>query len=740
MNSLTHVQSFNPLLLFAFTALLFGCGETQVEKADTQPLESHTQSAQFIGSDQCATCHAAEFQNWQNSHHALAIQEATEDTFLAPLPSSAQGAQFKQTDDGIWVTLQEGEEATSWRITHTFGVFPLQQYLVQAANGRLQTLRHSWDSRPDGQQWFLQYPDEDIPPGDVLHWSGMAQNWNSMCADCHSTGIEKNYQPSTASFETSFAELSVGCEACHGPGSEHATNPASAMPASAALANSALQTEVCAQCHSRRSQIAEGYTAGEPLFDYYVPELLNPPLYHPDGQINDEVYVYGSFASSKMFGKGVTCNDCHEPHSANLKIAGDGVCTQCHSQAGNARFPTLSKVDYGTADHTGHPVGTEALTCVSCHMPEKTYMGVDARADHSLRIPRPDLAAAYNLPNPCGQCHQEHEPFETPDSDHFSDKLLTAERTQDEALLRAVIEQSDYPPIVRATALSRLGSVSQAGTVRAIEAASRSDSAWLRWASIANLATLPPARHMAALTRLLKDPLRGVRIHAAMTALTTLETDTRNRLEPALGLAVTELIAANKLNQETPAANVNLAQIHWRMGDLAKAESFLDTALARNDKFIPALLYRAELLREVGRDADAQPYLAKATDLGIPAPEADYAYAMWLVRNNSRELALIYLKRAFDSAPGEPRWAFAYAVALHSLGQSVSAVELLRSLQGKTVYAEQLKFLHATILRDLIPGQPHLAEEALKIANELVAQAPSNENYRALAASLAGSR
>ena len=738
-------------LLLALTCVgLLGCGESSPEKTDAT-----TRAATFVGSDRCGTCHETEFHSWQNSHHALAMQEATLETVLAPLPSNTSDAEFNHDDEGIWVSLQEGDEAARWQITHTFGVHPLQQYLVDTGRGRLQTLRQSWDSRAKGQRWFLQYPEEEIPTGDVLHWSGIAQNWNSMCADCHSTGVEKNYQPSTTSFDTSFAELSVGCESCHGPGSDHAANPTVGLPATTALADSALQTEVCAQCHSRRSQIAEGYTAGAALFDHYVPELLNQPLYHADGQINDEVYVYGSFVSSKMFAQGVTCNDCHEPHSASLRISDDGLCTQCHSPAGNPRFPSLIKAEYTEPTHSGHANDLE-ITCVSCHMPEKTYMGVDARADHSLRIPRPDLAEAHGVPSPCGQCHHETTSetlaFSTPESDHFSAKLLAADplaadllapgQGQREVLLREVINQTAYPPIVRATALSRLSTANQSGTVRAIEAASRSSSTWLRWASIGHLGALQPARHISALQRLLVDPLRGIRIHAAMTALTTLDADTRQRLATELSSATDELIAANELNQETPSANVNLAQIYWRLGDLASAENYLATALAINDKFIPALLYRAELLREAGRDADAQPYLAKAVDLGdldVTVPEADYAYAMWLVRNGSPELALIHLQRAYDNAPNEPRWAFAYAVALHSLGQSPSAIELLRSLQGKPIYAEQLMFLHATILRDLLPSQPQLTEEARAIANQLLAVAPSNRNYQTLAASLEAS-
>jgi predicted CXXCH cytochrome family protein len=135
---------------------------------------------------------------------------------------------------------------------------------------------------------------------------------------------------------------------------------------------------------------------GQWLSDTHVVSELSRGLYHADGQMQDEVYNYGSFKQSKMFAAGVTCSDCHDPHSAKLKASGDGVCLRCHSSD-----------KYATAAHNHHHATKASIGCVSCHMPTRTYMVIDPRHDHTLRIPRPDLSVKLGTPNACNDCHTD---------------------------------------------------------------------------------------------------------------------------------------------------------------------------------------------------------------------------------------------------------------------------------------------------------------------------------------------
>jgi predicted CXXCH cytochrome family protein len=342
-------------------------------------------------------------------------------------PSSRATGKFFVNTDGPDGKLRDYE------IKYTFGVYPLQQYLVEFPDGRLQALSIAWDSRPKkdgGQRWFHLYPNERVTYDDELHWTRPSQNWNFMCADCHSTDVRKNYDPATDKFQTRWAEISVGCEACHGPGSHHlewaatqspplpkgeeanrtdrglsarlderrgitwSVNPASGNAVRSEPRAAEREIEVCAQCHARRGQIAEGYRAGKPLLDYYHPALLTPPLYHSDGQQRGEVYNWGSFLQSKMYASGVTCSDCHNPHSGKLRAEGNTLCATCH-------LPSK----YGTGAHHHHKPASAGASCVSCHMPTTTYMMVDPRHDHSLRVPRPDLSVKFGTPNACNGCH-----------------------------------------------------------------------------------------------------------------------------------------------------------------------------------------------------------------------------------------------------------------------------------------------------------------------------------------------
>ena len=404
-------------------------------------LRAETATAAFVGSETCAGCHRAEAQLWRGSQHRLAMQHADDKSVLGDFSDTGfdyygvRSRFFRK--DGRFFVETDGPDGklAPFEVKYTFGVDPLQQYLVEFPDGRLQALSIAWDSRPKdkgGQRWFHLYPDEEIKHDDVLHWTRLNQNWNFMCAGCHSTGVRKNYDAATDRFATSFAEISVGCEACHGQGSRHvgwaraqqswwpfgkSEDPRKGLlvrfderrdvvwPIDPGTGNArrnftpALvrkEVETCGLCHARRGELSEDWVPGRWLSDTHVVSPLARGLYSADGQMLDEVYNYGSFKQSRMFAAGVTCGDCHEPHGAKLRAPGDGVCLQCHAAD-----------KYAAVAHHRHATADPALACASCHMPARTYMVVDERHDHSFRIPRPDLSVKLGTPNACNDCHRD---------------------------------------------------------------------------------------------------------------------------------------------------------------------------------------------------------------------------------------------------------------------------------------------------------------------------------------------
>lgn len=378
----------------------------------------------YVGRQSCIVCHQAEANLWTGSHHDLAMDEATPATVLGDFRDATlthQGVESRmfQRDGGYFVHTEgpDGKMA-DFRVKYVLGVAPLQQYMVefdrpadQAANelSRLQVLRISWDTA--AQRWFhLDPPDvrEKLAPDDDLHWTGILQRWNNMCADCHSTNLQRRYDPREGRYRTTFSEIDVSCEACHGPGSLH-VELATAKSlfwdrkrgyGLASLKGEANRPEIeaCAPCHSRRAIVSPHHRPGEPYYDGYHNERLGDLTYHADGQILDEVYEFGSFTQSKMYHKGIKCSNCHDPHSLRLHHPDNKLCTSCHAHPAGK---------YDGPGHHHHQPGSAGAQCVNCHMPATTYMAVDPRRDHSLRVPRPALSVELGTPNACTGCHLE---------------------------------------------------------------------------------------------------------------------------------------------------------------------------------------------------------------------------------------------------------------------------------------------------------------------------------------------
>ncbi|MGI9327504.1 MAG: tetratricopeptide repeat protein, partial [Pseudomonadales bacterium] len=568
----------------------------------------------------------------------------------------------------------------------------------------------AWDARSEeqgGQRWFHLQPDAAGKPDDVLHWTKGAYQWNFMCADCHSTAVQKNYDPVTRSYQTEFAELTVGCEACHGPGSAHLANPTQML----GLTTQEQQLNACAPCHSRRGQLAEGFSPSEPFLNHYLPALLEEGLYHADGQILDEVYVYGSFLQSKMHQRGVSCSDCHDVHSGELHLEGNAVCTQCHNASGRADYPTLPLADFDNPSHHFHEADTTGAQCVNCHMPEQTYMVVDDRRDHSFRVPRPDLSATTGAPDACSACHSErsanwaseaiakHHP--TADAPHYG-TLITRARAAEpsvEAELATLAEDTTQPGIVRATALSLMTAYDRGWSSDAISNGLRDADPLVRIGALRGANRWPPAKRWQKASALLRDELLAVRVEAARTLANTYA-----ELVPVdqatLRLGLEEYLQTLALNADRAESQSSMASVHLAMGEIPVAENALRTALSLNPQWVPAMVNLADLYRATGRDTQAGPLLDRALEAAPEAADVLLAKGLWLVRQQRAEEALPLLRSATELAPQVQRYAYIYAVALHSLGQSEAALSILDELLEAAGNDRQLLEAAASIARD----------------------------------------
>ncbi|PSC05984.1 hypothetical protein SLNSH_06310 [Alsobacter soli] len=684
--------------------------------------------AGYAGSNACAGCHAPEATAWAQSHHAEAMKQATAATVLGDfsdvtIQHKGSRARFFRDGERFLVEIQESDgKSAVFEIGHTFGVAPLQQYLVGSPDGRLQALPYAWDSRPKdqgGQRWFNLYPDEVIVAGSLLHWKGPQQNWNYMCADCHSTAVRKGYDAAANTFRTTFSEISVGCEACHGPGAghvgwatggrdnkvtgkgfAHATarrpqpdwtpDPVTGSPAQGVPRPAADEMETCGTCHSRRGQFAEGWTPGQPLMDFYRPVFLTPDLFEDDGVMKDEVFNLASFQQSKMFAKGVICSDCHDPHSGRLKAGGSSVCAQCHAPA---RF--------ATAAHSGHTDAGQP-DCIACHMPARTYMVVDRRHDHGFRVPRPDLTASLGVPSACAGCHADKPALwaaAAVERWHGSERkgfqtyaaAFHAARTgseQSRSLLLDAAEKPGSPAVARATALALLQAWPAATVEAAWGRAARDPDPLVRLATAEAAASLPQQRRWGVLGRLLADPIRAVRIEAASALAGAPAADQVGR--QAFANAAAEYDSAERFNADRVESRANLGRFLAQIGEPDRAESEFRAAM-RLGPAVAARVGLADLFRVLGRENDAELLLRQTVSLAPDAPEPRHALGLALIRQHRLPEALEPLRRAYELAPAQPRFGFVYALGLQSAGRPDDALAVLRAAAAISPWAVDLQ-------------------------------------------------
>jgi tetratricopeptide (TPR) repeat protein len=736
-------MNLGALVVVAVALLGAGCARPAPESGagDATAGSPYLATARFVGSDACAGCHAGETAAWRGSQHARAMQHATEQTVLGDFADARfryagiESRFFRR--EGRWFVRTDGAggRLADFEIRYTFGFEPLQQYLVEFPDGRVQALSIAWDTRPKeagGQRWFHLYPGERIDDRDELHWTRAAQNWNFMCADCHATDVRKNYDAARNRFATTWSELSVGCEACHGPGSAHlawaqaggasavgtagvepadptrgltvllderrgvqwSLDPASGNSRRSTPRASGREIEVCAPCHARRSQVAEGYRAGAPFLDHYRPALLDPGLYHADGQQLDEVFTWGSFLQSRMQHAGVTCSDCHEPHNGRLRVEGNAVCAQCHAaqkydSAAHHRHEPPSQSSGAARTAAG-----DGTRCVDCHMPPTTYMVVDPRRDHGFRVPRPELTVSLGVPNACTACHAGRDAGWAVDVlqhwygrqprgfQQYASAFAAAARQSAEAgpLLAAVAGDASNPPIVRASALEALGSLPSQGSVETARALVSSADPLLRRGTIAALEPLSPGPRLAALAPLLDDPLRSIRLDAAAALADALAGATPAQRQ-AFERAAAEFEATHRYNADRAESRAALGNFYARQGRYEEAERGLESAITLDPGFVPAYVNLADLQRATARDADSERTLRRGLAQAGEHAALRHSLGLALVRLGRQDVALMEFARAAQLEPEDARYAYVHAVALHSAGRVAEALrELDRAL------------------------------------------------------------
>lgn len=706
--------------------------------------------ASYVGSEKCQSCHGNEFSAYTKSDHFHAMDSMSPATVKGDFNNSyfvyfGDTSYFYQRDGKYYVKTKDstGNKA-EFLISYAFGWQPLQQYLVKFPEGRIQTLPFCWDTRPKekgGQRWFHIYNKEKILPGDELFWTDVNQNWNNMCADCHTTDFFKNFDIGANSFHSTWGEQRVSCESCHGPASNHvqwaskkdndslkgfAINLSGekltwsfnkekgiAYPDKIAPNNQLLET--CARCHARATRLTDYYHHGEPFLQSHMPSTINTTSYYIDGQIKGEDYEYASFLQSKMYANSVTCVNCHDAHSMKIKTTGNALCFSCHAPE-----------KFDVPGHTHHLANSTGAQCVNCHMPVTTYMVVDDRRDHSIRIPRPDLSLTMNTPNACNKCHADKtvswaaKSFlewygnKLPQQKTYGELLYAVSKlnAESEPALRNLLSSDIYPAIAKATALEQYNQFYTPSVVEQVKNTLHNTDPNLRMNALHSTGNLPQDVLLSLVTPLLNDPVLAVRTEAMNTLspyYAQLDANTKQKFDAVMN----EYLAIQRSLSDRPEGYLNQGIILMTTGRTAEAEQIYLLGLRRFPKFIPLYGNIADMYRSQNNEAKSKEFLDKGLSLQPSNAVLRYARGLWYIRNHNEGEGMNELKQAVQFDGADATYTYGYAIALHSEKKVAEAIALLEGFITKhgndplivngliSIYQDQQQTAKATYYRNL---------------------------------------
>ncbi len=721
-----------PLILVIVTIIFFVFSGTIIlqrcKPKDKEISSLHTETNEFIGEQSCKSCHAKQYDDWRKSDHFMAMQPPNDSTVKGNFNNvsfTADGvtSRFFKKEGKFFINTQ-GDDGNNhdYEVKYTFGFTPLQQYLVEFPGGKMQVPRVSWDTKQ--KKWFHQYAGQKISSHDWFHWTGNSQNWNTMCASCHSTNLQKNYSIDSDSYHTTYSVINVSCESCHGAGKMHIDfvngndyKNAKKIPGFYINKNSEqlAQINTCAPCHARKSDISASLVQSGEIMDNYIPEIPSTEHFHADGQVNDEDYIYTSFLQSKMFHRDVKCSNCHNPHSGKILFAANQLCLLCHAKK------------YDDPSHTFHPVGIEALECKSCHMPGKIYMGNDLRHDHSFRVPRPDLSVKYSTPNACTNCRESKSAQWAADAItkwygperkyHFADDLIPGSKIEEgsEMHLIKLLGDTAVPNIVKATAANYLGSIPTQNSFKALLKCLADKDAHIRYRALRSLSNFPAANWKENAGPLLADKVRAVRIAAADLYTTFPAQQIPSQYASTFSSARNELQSYLTYQADFSVGNVMIADHYLQQLDYDNAEKFYLRALkkdsmmnyarlnlstgynaqGKNDKALAILetavkidptndriYYNMALLyNEMNNKAAAERSFAKAVQLKTQNPRVYYNYGLLLNEIKKFKEAEIILQKGIVLDPSSPEMYYALCFVYLQSNDKIKAKQVAIKLK-----------------------------------------------------------
>ncbi len=634
-----------------------------------------------IGPQACAQCHPNAVADWHGTHHALAnrpVDPTLDNAAFVPSKSFTDAgvtSKFsKQAGEFIIEVFEADGSKSRHALTGVIAVDPLRQYLAPFPDGQWQTTSAAYD--PAKHEWFEVFSGDGRLPGEWGHWTGQGMNWNANCAACHMTEFKKNYDWQTGKYASTWLQQGIACAQCHSGLEEHvakAAQPGYIAPASLKMSKEQIMDN-CASCHSRRGQItADRFTPGERFHDHFDLSLPDQPgLYHPDGQVLDEDFVYGSFMMSRMGHAGVTCLDCHNPHTTKtiLPVENNMLCLRCH-ESGLENAPIIQP-----EAHSHHPAGSTGNRCVECHMPETNYMMRDPRRDHGFLSPDPLMTQELGIPNACNRCHTDESTEWAVEwaEKWYGEKLaelpqrararaLAAAYEGQPAAHQALLELAASEDVTawQATYAGLLGGWANEPAVLAyLQSLMDSDSALVRGRVARSLAWSPQDAYL-----LRGDKSRNVRLAATFGLIGRTQLSEEN---------VSEWIEAQQFNSDRPQNAFILAERLFSLGgNPADIRTLVDRAVALDRRSADVNVQAAVFYSRLEDSGQAEKSLFDALAIDAQNVQALYYLALFRAEQQNYPEAITLLKDVVALDPGYERAWYNLALAYTKQGQWLEA-------------------------------------------------------------------
>lgn len=632
----------------------------------------------------CARCHPRAFAEWAGSQHALAnrlVTDAQDAGAFEPARRLTHGS-FETSmeragrDRYRFATRFSNEAVEVFHAEAVIGITPLRQYLVSFPGGRLQVMDTAYD--PRSNEWFNAFGDENRQPHEWGHWKGRSMTWNVQCAFCHMTGFEKNYEARTDTYTSTWRAMGISCSQCHTP-VRPATLDQCAVTGGLTVVSAERRMDNCASCHARREELFGSFKAGDSFYDHFRLVLPDQPgVFHADGQVREEDFEYASFKMSRMGHVGVSCMDCHSPHSGQLVLpaVNNALCLQCHNPPGRRGAPPIEP----TA-HSFHAADSPGNRCVECHMPVNVYMMRDGRRDHGFTSPDPLLTIEHGIPNACHRCHADQTPewAERITRTWYGNRMERRARERSRIVARAHAGEATVGTPLLALARSEEITAWRAALIGLLEPWSgdpqvrdylRTEVAHphplVRSAAVRALGEAPAAT--------LADTSALVRVDAAMI---------QYRRNPLVRPApMDELLAYLENISDQPAGALRQAEMAALAGRPGDAEAWARRALAWDPSAVPHhALGRIQF--QHGKPAEAISNLHAAAVLEAGNAAFSYDLALALAESSGPATAIPWLEETLRRDPEFGR-------AWLNLGLAYAGVDRLRDAVGALRRAEAL--------------------------------------------------